>query len=235
VRIIDDCKVSQLCAHNDRITGVVLRYRSGKEHEEALSAYLIVDASGRGLRAPQWLNSLGYGNVQETSVKIDIGYTTRIYRCPAQLPANWKVLLIFGRPPDDKRGGVIFPIQGGYWIVTLTGSLRDHPPDDEADLLEFACSLIIRLAYMNTRRRCCRKDRSINPYILASKQFAIAPSLETDAPERDRLAECGFTGEEIVALLWLRHWYQSGGSDRMPILRHWEFLKLLVMTGRLEV
>jgi len=75
----------------------------------------------------------------------------------------------------------------------------------------------------------------MNPYILASEQFAIAPSLETDAPERDRLAECGFTAEEIVALLWIRHWYQSGGSDRMQLVRHWEFLKLLVMSGRLEV
>ena len=141
VCIMDACGVSQLCARNDRITGVVLRYRTGEQREEALSADLVVDASGRGSRAPQWLNSLGYGNVQETSVKIDIGYATRIYRCPAQLPANWKALLIFGRPPDDKRGGVIFPIQGGYWMVTLVGSLRDYPPDDEAGFLEFARSL----------------------------------------------------------------------------------------------
>jgi 2-polyprenyl-6-methoxyphenol hydroxylase-like FAD-dependent oxidoreductase len=141
VRIMDACEVSQLCAHNDRITGVVLRNRSGEQHEEALSADLIVDASGRGSRAPQWLNSLGYGNVQETSVKIDVGYATRIYRCPAQHPANWKALFIYGRPPDDKRGGVIFPIQGGCWMVTLAGSLRDYPPDDEAGFLEFARSL----------------------------------------------------------------------------------------------
>ena len=141
VRIMDACEVSQLCAHNDRITGVVLRYRTGEQHEEALSADLVVDTSGRGSRAPQWLNSLGYGNVQETSVKIDIGYATRIYRCPAHLPAGWKGLFIYGRPPDDKRGGVIFPIQGGYWMVTLIGSLRDYPPDDEAGFLEFACSL----------------------------------------------------------------------------------------------
>jgi 2-polyprenyl-6-methoxyphenol hydroxylase-like FAD-dependent oxidoreductase len=141
VRIMDACEVAQLCAHNDRITGVVLRYRTGEQHEEALSADLVVDTSGRGSRAPQWLNSLGYGNVQETSVTIDIGYATRIYRCPAHLPADWKGLFIYGRPPDDKRGGVIFPIQGGYWMVTLTGSLRDYPPDDEAGFLEFARSL----------------------------------------------------------------------------------------------
>ncbi len=141
VRIMDACEVAQLCAHNDRITGVVLRYRTGEQHEEALSANLVVDTSGRGSRAPQWLNSLGYGNVQETSVKIDIGYATRIYRCPAHLPADWKGLFIYGRPPDDKRGGVILPIQGGHWMVTLVGSLRDYPPDDEAGFLEFARSL----------------------------------------------------------------------------------------------
>ena len=73
----------------------------------------------------------------------------------------------------------------------------------------------------------------MNPYILAKAQFAIAPSLETDALEWDQLAECGFTAEEIVALLWLRHLYESGGSVGMQLVRHWEF-KLLVITGRLE-
>jgi len=50
---MDACEVSQLCAHKDRITGVFLRYRSGKQHEEALSADLVVDASGCDSRAPQ--------------------------------------------------------------------------------------------------------------------------------------------------------------------------------------
>jgi 2-polyprenyl-6-methoxyphenol hydroxylase-like FAD-dependent oxidoreductase len=141
VRIIDACEVSQLCARNDRVTGVVLRYRTEERHEETLSADLVVDTSGRGSRAPQWLASLGYGKVLETSVKIEVGYATRIYRCPAQLPSGWKTLFIFGEPPDDKRGGAILPIQGGYWMVTLSGTLRDYPPDDEAGFLEFARSL----------------------------------------------------------------------------------------------
>ena len=38
VCIMDACGVSQLCARNDRITGVVLRYRTGEQREEALSA-----------------------------------------------------------------------------------------------------------------------------------------------------------------------------------------------------
>jgi hypothetical protein len=53
--------------------------------------------------------------------------------------------------------------------------------------------------------------------------------------ETDILAQCGFSAEEIVALLWLRQWYQTGGSDRVQIVRHLEFLKLLVLNGKLEV
>ena len=44
---------------------------------------------------------------------------------------------------------------------------------------------------------------------------------------------CGFTTEEIVSLLWLQHWYQTGGSDRVEPLRQWEFLKYLVLNGKL--
>jgi hypothetical protein len=79
------------------------------------------------------------------------------------------------------------------------------------------------------------KGHDMNLQIQAEDQLTIATYGETDAPERDGLAQCGFTAEESAALLWLRRWYQSGGSDRMEIVRHWEFLKWLVMTGKLEV
>ena len=54
-------------------------------------------------------------------------------------------------------------------------------------------------------------------------------------PDLERLAECGFTAEESAALLWLRQWYQTGGSDRVVLVRHWEFLRRLVFSGRLDV
>lgn len=67
------------------------------------------------------------------------------------------------------------------------------------------------------------------------EQHEMAIDADIAATERERLAQCGFTSEEIVSLLWLRQWYQSGGSDRVAMVRHWEFLKLLVMHGKLEV
>ena len=75
----------------------------------------------------------------------------------------------------------------------------------------------------------------MNPQILTQAQPAPVASLETDSPEMDGLARCGFTAEERAALFWLRGWYQSGGSDRMQLVRNFEFLKWLVKMGKLEV
>jgi hypothetical protein len=53
--------------------------------------------------------------------------------------------------------------------------------------------------------------------------------------EEEKLTQNGFTSEEIVALDRYRQWYQTGGREDIVILRHWEFLKLLVNNGKLEV
>jgi len=58
---------------------------------------------------------------------------------------------------------------------------------------------------------------------------------DTMVTDLEGLAADGFTSEEIFSLLWLRQWYQTRGSDRVVLVRHWEFLKLLVLTGKLDV
>jgi 2-polyprenyl-6-methoxyphenol hydroxylase-like FAD-dependent oxidoreductase len=143
VRFIDGCEVNRLCANEDhtRVMGVSLVHHSPERHEEDLAADLVVDASGRGSRAPQWLMSLGYDRVEETSVKVDVGYATRIYRRPSDLPLDWKLLIIFPTPPHEKRSGLVFPIEDDCWMVSLAGRLRDYPPADEAGFLEYARSL----------------------------------------------------------------------------------------------
>ncbi|GCE47226.1 hypothetical protein EI42_00752 [Thermosporothrix hazakensis] len=52
--------------------------------------------------------------------------------------------------------------------------------------------------------------------------------------ETDELTRCGFSTDEIISLHWLRQWYQNGGSDRVEVIRHLEFLKLLYMNGKLN-
>ncbi len=72
----------------------------------------------------------------------------------------------------------------------------------------------------------------MNPQIQSEKTFETSEIVTTDA---EALTQSGFTPEEIVSLLWLRQWYQNGGSDRVEVVRHLEFLKLLVTSGKIEI
>jgi hypothetical protein len=67
-----------------------------------------------------------------------------------------------------------------------------------------------------------------------TQPLEMVQNAETATGEMETLVQCGFTTDEIASLLWLRQWYQSGGSDRVEIIRHLEFLKLLVISGKLE-
>ncbi len=68
----------------------------------------------------------------------------------------------------------------------------------------------------------------MNTYSLETGMYAQSTRMETEA-----LAQSGFSLEEIASLLRLRDWYQHGGSDRVELVRHLEFLKFLVKTGKL--
>ena len=143
VRFLDACDVIKLCANDDatQITGIQIRHHEGEHLEEILSADLVVDASGRGSQTPQWLAALGYENVEESTIKVDVGYATRVYRRPEHSRFDHDVLAIYSTPPAGKRAGVLAPIEDNRWIVTLIGWIRDYPSNDEAAFLAFARSL----------------------------------------------------------------------------------------------
>lgn len=134
----------------DGVSGVRLRPRRGQGDPdgqvEELTAGLVLDASGRGSRAPRWLAELGYALPRQTGVNAFLGYTTRHLRVPSGIRPAWRVLILQPKPPDT-RGGVIFPVQDDRWIITLGGIGRDYPPTDEPGFLKFARSLPSPLLY----------------------------------------------------------------------------------------
>ncbi len=75
----------------------------------------------------------------------------------------------------------------------------------------------------------------MNTHIDVEERLEMDATLQIAGSERDMLVRCGISREEIAALLWLRQWYQTGGSDRVQIVRHLEFLKLLVRNGKLTL
>lgn len=75
----------------------------------------------------------------------------------------------------------------------------------------------------------------MNPQIQSEKELTITNTTNIAITETDALLQSGFTSDEVVSLIWLRNWYQTGGSDRVEVVRHLEFLKLLVVSGKMEL
>ena len=139
-------------ADNTAVLGVLVRPRSrgpgagsagsanGAAHARGLRADLVVDASGRDSRAPQWLEAMGFAPPPATEINPFVGYASRYYAQPKGFGADWQGVYLLATPARP-RGGALFPIEGDRWHVGLVGYGRDYPPTDEAGFLEFARSL----------------------------------------------------------------------------------------------
>jgi 2-polyprenyl-6-methoxyphenol hydroxylase-like FAD-dependent oxidoreductase len=127
------------------VAGVRLRSCAADDEEDyegaELAADLVVVADGRNSRLPAWLAALGHEPPAETVVNSFQGYASRFYRPPAGLEPDWKALYVQQAPPGDPRGGLLSPVEGGRWLVSLVGGDGDYPPTDEAGFLAFARSL----------------------------------------------------------------------------------------------
>ena len=121
------------------VTGVRLRPAGCDEYP--CHADLVVDASGRSSRSPEWLAEHGYQPPPVEELEVGIGYTTRIYR---RLPGDLGGAIgpsIAPRPPHERRVGFMLALEGDRWIVALGGWLGDHAPRDPEGYLAFARTL----------------------------------------------------------------------------------------------
>ena len=142
VRIVDGRDVVGLTASADRarVTGARIRARTGETGIETVPAALVVDATGRASRSPQWLADLGYAEPREERLDIGVHYTTRLFRRdPGDLGGCRHVAV--GIPPGDRRGGLALAVEGGRWLVTLVGSRGMRPPAPLPGFGEYARSL----------------------------------------------------------------------------------------------
>ncbi|MER8119014.1 FAD-dependent monooxygenase [Streptomyces sp. NPDC094031] len=123
-----------------RVTGV--RVKAGDD-EHTLAADLVVDASGRGSRAPQWLHALGLPKVTEREVDAGVAYATRHYRAPGTTAeTDFPLINVQANPAKAPgQGGIILPIENGQWIVTLSGTRGGEPTADPEQFVNFALGL----------------------------------------------------------------------------------------------
>jgi 2-polyprenyl-6-methoxyphenol hydroxylase-like FAD-dependent oxidoreductase len=152
VSVLDGHEAVGLIVSEDgtQVTGVQLRGRRTLAITP-LYADLVIDASGRNSKAPLWLEALGYGRPKETVINSFLGYASCVFAIPEGFAADWKIAMIGDKPPSMPRAGVLAPIEGQRWMVTLGGYARDYPPTDRDGFLQFARSLRSDLIYRAIR------------------------------------------------------------------------------------
>lgn len=145
VDVLDGHRVTGLIPRGGDVAGVIL----GDDGE--LHADLVVDATGRASRTPEWLASLGHPAPPETRVDPLLGYASRCYAIPPGFDPGWKALYIQADPPATRRTGGLFPQEGGRWICSLSGAGRDYGPVGETAFLDFAKGLRSPVLYKAIR------------------------------------------------------------------------------------
>ncbi|MDQ3761400.1 MAG: alpha/beta fold hydrolase [Actinomycetota bacterium] len=143
VTVLDHHDVTSLLTSRDgrQVTGVTLRPLGHAGGSQQLAADLVVDAGGRGSRAPTWLSEAGYATPTKTHVDPNVAYAYRSYRIPDDFSADWQLVMLASQPPSIPRTGYLLPIEHRQWMVALMGAAGQHPPTDEDGFAAFARSL----------------------------------------------------------------------------------------------
>ncbi|MET9500589.1 FAD-dependent monooxygenase [Streptomyces sp. NPDC006622] len=133
-------QVRELTGDAWRVTGVRVSAPGG---DEVIDADFVVDASGRGSRVVHWLSELGISDVREKTVDAGLVNATRIYRTP-EGAGRFPLTIIQANPYQGLpgRSGMVLPIEGDRWMVSLAGTRGGgEPPSDPDGFLRYTLDL----------------------------------------------------------------------------------------------
>jgi 2-polyprenyl-6-methoxyphenol hydroxylase-like FAD-dependent oxidoreductase len=118
-----------------------VRFENQDNKLETLTADLVVDATGRGTMTLAFLKTFGYPLPKESRIGIDLSYVSATFVVPDNAPSDWKALQLFADPRGSGLGGVIAPIEGGRWILTVSAMHGGKPPRDHEGFLHYVRQL----------------------------------------------------------------------------------------------
>ena len=130
-------RVSEILPADDGGAAAAVRYEDDAGKPETLPANLIVDASGRAAPTLAFLERIGWPKPEVTEIGIDMGYASAIFEIPGDAPAEWMGVAHLPAPSDMSRGGFIFPMEDGRWIVSLGERHGEEMPGDLDKFIAF--------------------------------------------------------------------------------------------------
>jgi 2-polyprenyl-6-methoxyphenol hydroxylase-like FAD-dependent oxidoreductase len=129
--------VRGLVVRDGRVRGIEVERDGGPG---TIDADLVIDASGRGSRAPAWMEASGFEPPPTSRVEIDVTYCgLDVRRHATDLDGATFAVVQNGR--DLARIGVALPAEGDRWKLILGGYFGDAAPRTRDGVLAFAASL----------------------------------------------------------------------------------------------
>jgi 2-polyprenyl-6-methoxyphenol hydroxylase-like FAD-dependent oxidoreductase len=133
-------RVTEVIASPDNTGATGVRFEDVRGAAGSLAADLIVDASGRISLTQGFLEAIGWQKPSTVEISMDQAYSTLVFEKPEDAPTDWRVVIHAAAAPHSSRHGVLFPMEGGRWSVSLAENHGNAPPGDVDGFMEFLAS-----------------------------------------------------------------------------------------------
>jgi 2-polyprenyl-6-methoxyphenol hydroxylase-like FAD-dependent oxidoreductase len=140
-------RVTELIASPDNHSVAGVRFEDTSGTPGSLAADLVVDASGRASPTLRFLEAIGSAKAPTIEIGIDQAYSTAIFEKPEDAPTDWLFVLHVPTPPGSSRLGIIAPMEGRRWSVSLCVNHGEASPGDIDGFMAFAKSFRMPTIY----------------------------------------------------------------------------------------
>jgi 2-polyprenyl-6-methoxyphenol hydroxylase-like FAD-dependent oxidoreductase len=140
-------RVTELTASPDNRSVAGVCFEDTRGTPGSLAADLVVDASGRASPTLRFLEAIGSAKPPAIEIGIDQAYATVVFEKPEDAPTDWLFVLHLPTPPGSSRLGIIMPMEGRRWSVSLCVNHGEAPPGDVDGFMVFAKSFRMPTIY----------------------------------------------------------------------------------------
>lgn len=146
------------------VSGVLITKEDGES--DIVDADLVVESGGRGSHILSLLKSHGYGEVDTVEFGVGVAYTSAFFTRTVKMHEEPYAFVIRGNVPNT-RSGVMFPIEGDRWVISLSGRFDEVPPAEDEGFFAFAQRLEDPILYetISRERRVSDYSRFMIPRI----------------------------------------------------------------------
>ena len=159
-------RVTEVIATPDNRGVAGVRFEDTRGTQGSLAAALVVDASGRAAPTLRFLEATGSARPTTIEIGIDQAYATAVFEKPEDAPTDWLIAVHAPTPPSSSRYGLIVPIEGRRWSVSVCVNHGEPPPDDIDGFMAFVKSF--RLPTIYNAIRGAKRVGDIARYGMAS-------------------------------------------------------------------